>query len=103
MEKVNKFVFNLSSQLLYGTLFSSTQYLVTYLKMHVETHVGLHEKCPLLSEFNKNWHVPTNFSKTPFMSSCMKIHPAVLELLHADRQMDRHGTASRHIFASFIL
>jgi hypothetical protein len=24
-------------------------------------------------------------------------------LLHADRQMDRHGTASRHIFASFIL
>jgi hypothetical protein len=32
---------------------------------HAEMHVGLHVKCPLLlSNFNQNWNVLTNSSKT---------------------------------------
>jgi hypothetical protein len=34
------------------------------LEMRSETHAGLHVKCLLLYEFNQNWNVWTNFSKT---------------------------------------
>jgi hypothetical protein len=31
-----------------------------------ETHVGLHAKyLPLLSDFNENWNMSTNFTTTP--------------------------------------
>jgi hypothetical protein len=31
-----------------------------------QSHVGLHEKCLLLlSDFNQNWNVSTEFSETP--------------------------------------
>jgi hypothetical protein len=33
---------------------------------HAEKYVGLHTKCSLLlSDFNQNWNVLTNFSKIP--------------------------------------
>jgi hypothetical protein len=45
--------------------------------------------------------VPTDLSITPVMSNCVKVHSMVLELLHGDRQADRHGEANKHIFAVF--
>jgi hypothetical protein len=39
--------------------------LVTF-EMRVETQEGCRVKCPLLlSDFDQNWNVVTNFSKTP--------------------------------------
>jgi hypothetical protein len=32
---------------------------------HTEMHAGFHVKCQLLSDFNQNLHIATNFSKTP--------------------------------------
>jgi hypothetical protein len=55
---------------------------------------GLHAKCPLLLfDFNQNWNVSTDFSKTP-----QRQISAVLELLRGDR----HGEGNRLIFKHSI-
>lgn len=52
-----------------------------------KTHTYLQVKHPsqLLSNFNQNQNVPTNFSTT--ISKCVKIYSADLKLQHADRQV----------------
>jgi len=35
------------------------------------------------------------------MLKLMNIHPVVLELIHTDRQTDRHGTAATCLYATF--
>jgi hypothetical protein len=65
---------------------------------HAETHVGLQVKCLLLvTDFNQNGEVLTNFGKT----SNFKFNEnpsSVLKLLHVEP--DRHGEVNRHIFGT---
>jgi hypothetical protein len=64
---------------LFKTLFGGTNTLRVTFETSVETQVGLHTKCPLLtSVFSNGWDV-SNFTK---------ILSAALGLLHADGQAD---------------
>jgi hypothetical protein len=73
-------------------------YVITSTRRNL--HVGLHVKRPsLLSEFNLNWNVSTNFSKTS--SDFKKVHSAVIRLVLAKKLTDGHGEANRRNFAAF--
>jgi hypothetical protein len=60
------------------------------LEMHTEMHVGIHVKCLLLSDFNQNFNISTNYSKT---SQYQVLWKSVQQWSHADRWSDRHGKA----------
>jgi hypothetical protein len=50
-----------------------------------ETHVGPHIKCPLLSDSDQKWIMPTNFGKA---LPLMKIISSVLLWFHTDERGD---------------
>jgi hypothetical protein len=52
------------------------------------------------ADFNQNWNVSTNCSKTPQCQFFFKIRSAILELLHADRRTDKQQT-NKLIFSTF--
>jgi hypothetical protein len=52
-------------------------------------YIGLHVKYPLLlSDFNENWIISTDFSKNTQISNFTKIRPAGAELFDADGRTD---------------
>jgi hypothetical protein len=67
-------------------------------KMHAETHVGLHVKCLLLlCDFNQNWYGSTDFSET---HQCEMSWKFVCSFLSCYLWTDRHSEGSRCIFAA---
>jgi len=55
-----------------------------------QMHVGLHGKyLLLLSDFNENWILPTDFSKNTQTSNFMIIRPVWAELFHVIGQTNR--------------
>lgn len=54
-------VFHIALQLLLEMFLAPTNIYRVTVEMSIETRVDLHMKCPLLSDFNRNWNVPTKF------------------------------------------
>jgi hypothetical protein len=73
---------------------------VNYGQLHAEMNLGYHVKRPLLlSDFNQNWSMSTNFR----VLFNMQFHESsVLEFLHADKGTDRHRQANRPISAVLV-
>jgi hypothetical protein len=66
-------------------IFHSDKYLgSSYSQTCACTHLQLKHPSQLLTNFNQNQNVPTNFSTT--IPKCVKIHSADLKLPHADGQ-----------------
>jgi len=87
---MSMFHFSLCFSEIYSTLIN-TEVVVT-LKYacingpkHTHTYLQVKHPSQLLSNFNQNQNVPTNFSTT--ISKCVKIYSADLKLQHADRQV----------------
>jgi hypothetical protein len=77
--------FHFSLQLLFMTFFISINIYRIMLKMRPETHVDLYEMCPLLLyDCKKNLYVSS-------ITSFMKNHPAVFELLQAEYRQTRRS------------
>jgi hypothetical protein len=61
-----KCVLHLTVQLLLLTFFTPINILQVVLKTYAETYRSLHFECPIfVSDFNKDWNMPTRFSRTP--------------------------------------
>jgi hypothetical protein len=97
MEQVwAKNVFYIPPQLVSEKFSRPDKHLSSYSRdARAETRVGLHVKCPLLlPDFNQNWNVPTNLSRTRLYEISTKSDQEVLEFLHACRQTDRRTDGS---------
>jgi hypothetical protein len=70
----------------------------TQLLPPAETRVALHAKRPFLYDFNQNWNVSTNFSKTSQYKITLK---SVERFSGYSMRADRHGEPTSRIYASF--